>query len=141
MKRIQHFLLLLFLATLFACRTERLDAPFEPVKDVNGSWKIVGVTRNGTDLTSRYDFTKFRLNFADSAYSLSEQVPFLVNTNGTWRFDDPAYPFKISLTAKDSAAKSSSLLFPIVGGKRNMILTISPGCNANTYQYTLQKAD
>lgn len=141
MKRIQYFLFFFFLATFFACRTERLDAPFEPVKDVNGSWKVVGVTRNGTDLTSRFDFTKFRISFIDSAYTLSEQVPFLVNTNGTWRFDDPAYPFKISLTAKDSAARTSSLLFPIVGGKRNMVLTISPGCSTNTYQYTLQKAD
>lgn len=140
MKRI-HCILLLLSVAFFACRTERLDMPYEPVKDVNGNWRIVGVSRNGTDLTSRFDFSKFRISFADSAYTLSEQVPFLVNTNGTWRFDDPAYPFKISLTAKDSTAKTSSLLFPVVGGKRNMVLTISPGCSSNTYQYTLQKVD
>lgn len=137
----QYLLFLLFVATFFSCRTERLDVPFEPVKNVNGSWRLVGVSRNGTDLTSRFDFSKFRINFADSSYSLSDGVPFLVNTAGTWRFDDPAYPFKLNLTAKDSATKSSSLLFPVVGGKRNMILTISPGCESNIYQYTLQKVD
>ncbi|RYZ62960.1 MAG: DUF5004 domain-containing protein [Chitinophagaceae bacterium] len=135
------FLLLLFAAGLFACRTERLEKAYEPVKEVNGNWKIVSVLRNGTDLTARFDFSKFRISFIDSAYALSEQVPFLVSTNGTWRFDDPAYPFKIALTAKDSSAKTSSLLFPVVGGKRNMVLTISPGCRANSYQYTLQKVD
>ncbi len=141
MKRVHVYLLFLSLSALFACRTERLEKPFEPIKDVNGSWKIVGVSRNGTDLTSRFDFSKFRLSFTDSAYSISEQVPFLVTTSGTWRFDDPAYPFKLSLTAKDSAAKTTPLLFPVTGGKRSMILNLSPGCTANTYQYTLQKAD
>lgn len=141
MKSVQYFLFIAFLTVLVSCRTEKPDMPFEPVKDLTGSWKVLQVTRNGTDLTQRFDFSNFRINFKDSAYTLANPVPFLVNTNGNWRFDDPAYPFKLALTAKDSATKFSSLLFPVVGGKRNMVLTISPGCSSNIYQYTLQRAE
>lgn len=141
MRRIISFLLFAILITVTACRTEKLDVPFEPVKDITGSWRVTQVTRNGTDLTSRFDFSNFRINFKDSSYTLSNLIPFLVSNDGTWRFDDPSYPFKISFTAKDSAAKVSSLLYPVVGGKRNMVMTISPGCSSNTYQYTLQKAN
>ncbi len=141
MKIAQYLVLILFVIAFSACRVEKLDVPFEPTKDVNGNWKITKVTRNGTDLTTRFDFSAFRINFQDSAYTLTNQVPFLVNTNGTWRFDDPAYPFKIALTARDSATKTSLLIYPIVAGKRNMILTISPGCALNSYQYTLEKAN
>lgn len=141
MKIVQYLVLVAFVAGFFSCRVEKLDVPFEPTKDVSGNWKITKVTRNGTDLTTRFDFTAFRINFQDSAYALTNPVPFIVSTNGTWHFDDPAYPFKIALTAKDSATKTSLLLYPVVGGKRNMILTISPGCTLNSYQYTLEKAN
>ena len=134
-------MLLMFLATFFSCKTEKLEASFEPVKDISGSWRLVQVSRNGTDLTSRFDFSTFRINFQDSSFTLANPVPFLVNTDGTWRFDDPAYPFKISMTGKDGVTQVSSLLYPVVKGKRNMILTISPGCPANSYQYTLERVD
>ena len=136
-----QFLLLIVWAIFFSCRTEKLDLLNEPIKNVDGNWKIIKVTRNGTDLTSRFDFSAFRISFKDSSYTLSNPVPFLVSTNGTWRFNDPAYPFQIALTAKDSTAKVSSILYPVVGGKRNMILTLSPGCSLNAYQYTLEKAE
>lgn len=141
MRRVLNLLLFVFAVSLFSCKTEKLETPSEPVKDIRGNWKVVQVTRNGTDLTTRFDFSNFRIAFADSSYTLTNLIPFLVNKNGTWRFDDPQYPFRISLTAKDSAAKVSSLLYPVVRGKRNMVLTISPGCNKNLYQYTLEKVD
>ena len=141
MKSAAYILFFAFLMMIVSCRTEKLDVPFEPIKDIGGNWKITRVSRNGTDLTNRFDFSKFRISFTDSSYAISNQVPFLVSSNGSWRFDDPSYPFKIALTAKDSATKFSSLLYPVVAGKRNMIITVSPGCSLNLYQYTLEKAD
>ena len=125
----------------FACKPEMLIAPSEPTKDLSGNWQIIKATRNGTDLTARFDFSGFRIRFTDSTYTIDSLVPFIVNRNGKWAFDDPTYPFTLSFQATDSNAKSSPLLFPVTGGQRNLIITFSPGCSANTYQYTLQKAN
>lgn len=136
------FVLILSLSTgLFSCKTESITVPREPIKALSGSWKIIGATRNGTDLITRFDFSKFRINFTDSTYTLDSLVPFLVSKKGKWSFDDPVYPFSISLTATDSTVKTSSISYPAVNGQRNIIMTLSPGCSSNTYQYTLQKAN
>ena len=126
---------------LFACKPEMLIAPSEPAKDLSGSWQIIKATRTGTDLTLRFNFSQFRINFTDSTYTIDSLVPFIVNRSGKWAFDDPTYPFTLSFQATDSNAKTSPLLFPVTGGQRNLIITFSPGCSANTYQYTLQKAN
>ena len=125
----------------FACKPEMLIAPSEPRKDLSGNWQIIKATRNGTDLTTRFDFSPFRIRFTDSTYTIDNPVPFIVNRNGKWAFDDPTYPFTLSFQATDSSAKTSPLLFPVTGGQRNLIITFSPGCSLNTYQYTLQKAN
>ncbi|MCS3802150.1 DUF5004 domain-containing protein [Niastella sp. OAS944] len=125
----------------FACKPELLIAPLEPAKDLSGSWQIIKATRNGTDLTMRFNFSQFRIRFTDSTYTIDSLVPFIVNRSGKWAFDDPTYPFTLSFQATDSSAKTSPLLFPVTGGQRNLIITFSPGCSANTYQYTLQKAN
>ena len=125
----------------FACKPEMLIAPSEPAKDLSGSWQIIKATRNGTDLTMRFNFSQFRIRFTDSTYTIDSLVPFIVNRSGKWAFDDPTYPFTLSFQATDSSAKTSPLLFPVTGGQRNLIITFSPGCSANTYQYTLQKAN
>ena len=125
----------------FACKPEMLIAPSEPAKDLSGSWQIIKATRNGTDLTMRFDFSRFRIRFTDSTYTIDSLVPFIVNRSGKWAFDDPTYPFTLSFQATDSSAKTSPLLFPVTGGQRNLTITFSPGCSANTYQYTLQKAN
>jgi hypothetical protein len=129
------------LAGSLSCRVEHLQSPSEPVKSINGTWQIIDATQNGTDLMSRFDFSKFRITFTDSTYAIDSLLPFMVNTAGKWAFNDPQYPFSITLTATDSAAVSSPLTFPVVGGVRNMILTFSPGCKANTYQYTLRRSN
>lgn len=126
---------------LAACKTEKIAAPTESVKTISGTWKITDATRNGTDLTTRFNFSNFTITFTDSAYTISNPVPFIVSKNGTWQFDDPNYPFKVNFTATDSAAKVSNLLYPVVNGQRNMVITFSPGCELNTYQYTLQKTN
>jgi hypothetical protein len=134
------FSLLIVSLLVAACKPEHLTVPSEPLKSLTGSWQIVKATRNGTDLTTRFDFSKFRINFADSSYTIDSLVPFIVEKNGHWSFDDPTYPFSIRFTQKDSATISSPLLFPVVGGQRNVVITFNPGCVSNSYQYTLQKA-
>ena len=133
--------MLLLMAGLFACKPEHLIIPSEPIKDVSGNWQIIKATRNGTDLTARFDFSHFRIRFSDSSYTIDSLVPFIVSKNGKWAFDNPNYPFYLSFTAMDSAARTSPLLYPVVNGQRNLIITFSPGCSLNSYQYTLQKAN
>lgn len=129
------------LLVITSCKKENSDVPAEPVKLLSGNWKITKAVRNGTDLTARFDFSGFRINFSDSTYTLTNPVPFLVSKNGKWFFDDPQYPFRLSLQEQNQAAKISEFSFPVVNGVRNIIISFSPGCILNTYQYTLQPAD
>ncbi len=67
-----------------------LIAPSEPVKSLSGNWQIIKATRNGTDLTARFDFSQFRIRFADSTYTIDSLVPFIVSRSGKMGlFDDP----------------------------------------------------
>lgn len=141
MKRIISISGIMFALIIFSCEKEHTTAPLEPVKTINGSWKIIKALRNGTDLTARFDFSAFRISFTDSTYTMSDLVPFIVSKNGRWSFDDPEYPFKMSFTAQNDTVKSSSILYPVINGVRNIIISFSPGCTSNTYQYTLQKAN
>ena len=125
---------------LFSCKTEHLSPPNEPVKNIAGSWGIIHATRNGTDLTNSFDFSHFRIVFTDSSYTIDSLVPFVVNRGGKWVFDDPQYPYNLILTPTDSQSVKAPFLFPVTGGVRNIVLTFSPGCAGNSYQYTLQKA-
>ena len=131
---IAAWLLLVFCS----CKKENTATPTEPVKDISGSWKIIKAVRNGTDLTSRFDFSAFRINFSDSTYTIDNLVPFIISKNGTWKFDDPVYPFEITLTSPGDE-RHSTVLYPVVDGVRNLVISFSPGCTLNTYQYTLLK--
>jgi Domain of unknown function (DUF5004) len=126
---------------LFSCKIEHVNPPNEPLKNITGSWGIIHATRNGTDLTSSFDFTHFRIVFTDTSYAIDSLVPFVVSRNGRWAFDDPQYPFNLIFTPADSPNVSTPFTFPVTGGVRNIILTFSPGCPSNAYQYTLQKAN
>ena len=127
---------------LFSCKVEHPTPPNETLKYITGSWGIVHATRNGTDMTNGFDFSKFRIVFTDSTYVVDSLVPFIVTTKGKWVFDDPQYPYSLILTPADSSNSiTAPFLFPVTGGVRNIILTFSPGCPSNSYQYTLQKAN
>ena len=84
-------LVLLTTSLLFSCKVEHTTPPNEPMKNIAGSWAIIHATRNGTDLTSSFDFSHFRILFTDSTYSIDSLVPFIVRTGGKWAFDDPQY--------------------------------------------------
>lgn len=134
-------MLLVFIASLVACQREMVAKPVESTKTLNGTWKVTKALRNGTDLTSRFDFSGFKIAFQDSLYTLDSLIPFPVSANGSFHLDDPQYPFKIYLTEGNSVPKELDMEFPIHDGVRNIIISFSPGCTSNTYQYTLQKVN
>jgi hypothetical protein len=136
------FLLVAIAAVLMAsCKAEKVLPVKESIKDITGSWQVIRATRNGTELTTLIDFTKFRVNFKDGGYTIENPLPFLVNANGKFSLDDPEYPFKITFTATGGTAVSTPFNYPIVNGKRQLSITFSPGCPNNSYVYVLQKVN
>ena len=121
-----------------ACQKEKEMDFTEAAKPLTGSWKIVKVVRNGEDLTSRFNFAAFRISFTESAYSITNPVPFVVSKNGKWQFDDPQYPMELSFTPDGGSAVKPTFRYPVVKGKRNLVLLFSPGCTQNNYEYTLE---
>lgn len=136
-------LLLFFVAALMclgACKTEQIVPSQEMPKDINGNWKVIKATRNGTDITNLVDFSKFQVSFTEGKYALINKLPFLVNQDGTYSLDNPQYPFQIVFTANGGQPIPTAFNYPIVNGVRQLSLTFSPGCPNNTYIYTLEKA-
>lgn len=141
MRNIKNILLLLALCSYLACQREVGIKPLESTKTLNGTWKITKALRNGTDLTQRFDFSGFKIVFQDSLYTLDSLVPFPVSANGSFQLDDPQYPFRIYFKEKGKEVKKLDMEFPVRQGVRNIIISFSPGCTSNTYQYTLQKVN
>jgi len=131
---------LLLMMQLVSCKMEEI-ATIESVKQIQGSWQITKATRNGTDITEKFDFTPFRITFqADGNYQVDHPLPFIVAKDGVYSLDDPQYPFQIKFKeAETNREVGSSFDYPIVEGTRNLYLTFSTGCSSNTYVYTLKK--
>lgn len=121
-----------------ACQKEKELHFTESNKPLTGNWKIVKVLRNGEDMTARFDFSAFRIAFTESDYTITGQAPFVVSRNGKWQFDDPQYPMELSFTPEGSDAVKPEFRYPVVNGRRNLVLTFSPGCQQNKYEYTLE---
>ncbi|QHS58215.1 DUF5004 domain-containing protein [Chitinophaga agri] len=132
--------LLILLAGLHACKRHEISVP-EQLKDISGQWRITKAVRNGVDITTLADFTKFRIRFTEKQeYRIENPMPFVVNKNGHYSLDDPAYPLRISfLQSGTDAPVSTGFTYPVVNGKRNLVFSFSPGCTANTYLYTLER--
>lgn len=120
------------------------DGAFEPhSKKLEGSYQIVSATRNGADITDRFDFSTFRLTFQTSSegtgsYTIENEAPFVIEKNGTWTFDDPSYPVAIAFTQTGGTSlRVAEIVTPIIYDKPQLIFKFSPGCSGNTYQYTL----
>jgi hypothetical protein len=141
MKKWKNILMALLAAITLvtaACQKEKELRFTESNKPLTGAWKIVKVLRNGEDMTARFDFTAFQINFTQDAYTIDHPVPFPVNKNGKWQFDDPQYPMELSLTPDGGNAVKPEFRYPVVKGKRNLVLVFSPGCRQNKYEYTLE---
>src|SRR5690606_33398535 len=113
----------------------------ESTKSVAGSWQVTQITRNGEDLSKRMDFSGFTIDFdEDGKYTVSADLPFLVQGTGGYSLNDPQYPFSLVLTPSTSEeAVFVSFQFPVVNGQRQLNLTMSLGCSSNSYQYSLER--
>ena len=119
--------------------TENPEVPL----DISGNWQVINASRNGLDITDLMEFTKFRLNLNESGmYSIDNYLPFVTQeTNGKWAIDDPVYPFRLFLYDTNGSNEIVALLnYPVIEGKRRIILTFSPGCGSNTYSYVFEKS-
>jgi hypothetical protein len=113
----------------------------ETPKDLSGVWQLSSVTRNGIDISDAMDFSSFRLHLnTDKSYELENYLPFVVKKNGTWQVDDPQYPFHLIFqeTGASSPVKTE-ISYPVVDGKRQVSLTLSPGHSSNKYKYVFVK--
>ncbi|WP_298732541.1 DUF5004 domain-containing protein [uncultured Chitinophaga sp.] len=133
-------LMMILLVVIHACKRDEIRVPEQP-KDISGAWRITKAMRNGVDITALADFTQFRIHFSpDGQYTLEHPLPFVVSRDGSYKLDDPKHPFRMSFRQSGLSVEiSTSFTYPIVNGKRNLNLTFSPGCAANTYLYTLEK--
>lgn len=132
--------LLLISTIASSCKMDEIAAT-EATKKIQGSWHVAKATRNGTDITEKFDFKAFRITFGeDGHYQLEYPLPFIVSANGTYSLDDPQYPFQIQFKEDQNGREAnSSFDYPIVEEGRNLNLTFSTGCSSNTYIYTLEK--
>lgn len=136
--------LLLLAGVLMAqgCRKDAGIRTTEPVKDISGSWKLIALSRNGEDMTSRMDLSSFRIVFdKDSTYTLEGSMAFVVSQPGSYHLDDPQYPFFLYLQPQKNAADTRKIKFsyPVVEGKRQIEMTFSLGCSENTYVYQFER--
>ncbi len=127
--------------TCVSCKTEQEIYLEGTPRNIEGAWRVSKASRNGTDLTPYFRFDDFRLHIlSDAAYEIENPLPFLVSKGGSWTFDDPTFPGEISFTEEGGTAPATSaFLYPIVGGRRMISISFSPGCSANTYEYTLER--
>jgi len=113
----------------------------EPPKDIAGSWKVVQLVRNGEDLTPRMDLADYRLELKeDGTYSLGERLPFALEGSGTYRLNDPQYPFTLLMASEEDPTEISvRFQYPVLRGKRRLSLSFSLDCSGNSYQYHFER--
>lgn len=128
--------------------TVRQDALNAFAVDINGSWELFSMSRNGEDLSGKLSFTDYSITInEDGTFSLSSSsVPFptLKTTNnrfsnGTWRFDSDFQPTEIQFL-NGSSIVPVKLDQPLFGtNNTNLSIEFSMGCGANTYLYQFKK--
>lgn len=142
MKRFSLLLFTVFVLAFTGCApdTDSGRNAGEPDKDISGSWSVIKVMRNGQDITSMVNFSQFRVNFLeDGTYNFENYLPFVVREPGTYSLDDRQYAFKINFQTNSQQTQSVDFTFPIIDGNRQIIISGSPGCESNSYTYTLQR--
>ena len=135
------FYLLLVTITSISCKDEIANTVTDEMKkDITGTWKIVSITRNGEQLSQRIDLSKFKIIFkADGSYTLEDKMAFAVDGPGVYSLNDLQYPSGLILTEQGKPEETVKFQFPVVEGKRQLSLTLSPGCEGNVYQYDFAK--
>ena len=125
----------------------RQDALTNYEVDINGSWKLFSISRDGEDLSSKINFTDFTLELSNGDFNLnSSTIPFptLKTTgsafsSGSWSFNDDIYPTHIQFT-NGSDVVPVKLAYPAYGtNNSSLVLEFSLGCSANIYSYQFKK--
>ncbi|WP_158534908.1 DUF5004 domain-containing protein [Mucilaginibacter hurinus] len=141
-------IIIIMTGVMTSCKTERLKIQPESVKDITGTWKVVKAVRNGSaifnadGLNVNYgvDYAGFRVNFnSDKTFKLSNNIPFVQNSNGTFSLDNQDYTTLITLKGEGEVPVTANFNYPFAVGKRQLIINFNSGCFRNTYQYTLEK--
>ncbi len=109
----------------------------EAMKDLSGKWQLSSVIRNEIDITEEMDFSQFCLVLSsDGKYTFENYLPFVVNKEGTWKVDDPYYPYNLTFTETETnETVTIKINYPIIEGSRRITLTLSPGSVKNSYNY------
>jgi hypothetical protein len=144
-----YLFIILLMVTASSCKLEHVTVPPEPDKNITGTWKIATVLQNSATLfdTTKalglpkgFDFTQFRVTFKGNAYTTNTAAPFIVSSNGTYSLNEP-YTTKLTFKPDTSKAVSLDFYYPVTGGARQLIITFSPGCPSNSYEYILEKVN
>lgn len=136
------FSLLLLGLVFVASSCQRSGGPLaEPVKDLSGTWKLSKVLRNSGDITEWLDIANFRIRLQDNnAYTIEgNNIPFVVEGNGQWAVDDPAYPYNLSFTPSGGQTVTAEVGATVIKGQRALNVNFSPGCYSNQYVYVFEK--
>lgn len=141
----------LFAAILFTgCEDDlnvRQDALTNYNVDINGSWKLFSISRDGEDLSGKFGFTDYTLELNDGTFSLSSStVPFptlkttgVAFSSGSWSFNDDIYPTHIQFT-NGSEVVPVKMAYPAYGtNNTSLVLEFSLGCSSNKYLYQFKK--
>ena len=143
MKKFRFTLFLVILtALLCSCNSFKDSEEYtaaEHEKHLEGTWTISKASRNGVDITKLMDFSEFKVNFkTDNTYQIDNYLPFLVRDNGTWKINDTKHPSQINFKEESKTEeKISNIEYLIVKGKRQLVLTFTPGYPTNRYTYVL----
>lgn len=131
----------LFFGSCDSFKDDEYDDYREESKNIDGTWRLKTVSRNGIDITGAMDFSQFRLNLnEDGSYTIDNYLPFVVKKEGQWAVDDPQYPFNLTLRENGSNENVTvKIKYPIANGSRILSITLSPGCYSNSYQYVFEQ--
>jgi len=137
-------LAVLFGATVMSCDSYKDSTPdtFEEAdKDLTGVWQLATVSRNGIDITEALGeatVSQFKLHMnSGGTYTLENRSPFPVRVDGTWEVDDPVHPMMITFKESGSIGSEEKveIKYPNIKGARQLLVTHSPGCPINKYEY------
>jgi len=120
------------------------DKLVEADKDLAATWQLYKVKRNGIDISTSMNFTRFKLHLEEGGrYTLENRLPFPVSGNGYWEVDDPTHPFRLTFTEEDASGEPEivEISYPIVKGNRQLSIIHSPGCETNSYEYVFMKSN
>lgn len=153
MRNILFLTMTLSLAMFISCDEAdsfdvRQDALVDYVTDINGTWTLHSVHRDGTDITSHIpSATGLTLQVEAGSFTLgSSNLPFPTLGNartpfssGSWSFDDDYQPTSINFTNGTDVIVTSLAMPLYASNNSSMGLTFSMGCGATSYQYNFKK--